>query len=167
MAYAHKDRKTGLTKKQEAFVQAYIGKGHGDVTRSAEIAGYEANSKESFMTVGRDLLRKPHVVAEIKRLRDERVRADTLTRVERLKHLTDIVLNPNAKDADRIRAIEVLCKMEGDFIERRLVESKTEVSFADRRRAMRVLLGDEEAIAAARLLAERTKAANRLIEKPN
>jgi len=142
-----------LSEKQRAFVKAYLGEADADATKAARMAGYNGTTAKSFQAIGNELLRKPWVVAEILRIRDERATVHALTRREREKLLTDIALNPMAKFSSRVRALEVLGKMNGDFVERRIVEGKVEMSFAAQREQLRALLLDENVVQAADVIA--------------
>jgi len=147
--------KNGLTAKQEAFVVAYLGAAAGNPTHAARLAGYAAKNKESLAECGRTCLSTPHVVEEIKRRRGEFVRVNTLARVEILERMTRILEDPDSPNSEKIRAADVICKMEGHYSEKRVVESRTEVTFADRRDDFRRVLEDREAREAMSVLVRR------------
>jgi len=58
-----------LTEKQNRFIYFYI-EGNGNATQAARLAGYKGNDI-TLAAVGAENLRKPLIMAEIKRLREE------------------------------------------------------------------------------------------------
>lgn len=115
-----------MTPRQRAFVDAYA----GNATEAAIAAGYSPKSARSH---GCRLMKDPRIREAIER-RDEEAavlrakrRADALeeesaprvlSRLERQQEWTKIALDPKEKTSDRLRALELLGKSEGDFMER-------------------------------------------------
>lgn len=113
-----------LTPRQRAFVAAY----DGNATAAARAAGYAHPRVD-----GCRLMKKPEIREAID-LRDEEAallrakrRADALdaeeaphilTREERKQQLSKIALDPHEKTCDRLRAIELLGRSEGDYLDR-------------------------------------------------
>jgi len=117
-----------LTKRQAAFVNAYIGQTQENATEAARIAGYSGEPQNLAVT-GSRLLKHPKVKAEIERLtelaREEMAKQQVhavLTRVGRQKVLAEIVADETSTKNERMKAVELLGKMEGDFIEHRKVD---------------------------------------------
>lgn len=109
----------GLTEKQRRFVEAYTGAAEGNATEAARMAGYSGDGGTLAVTATRTL--RVAKVAEAIAEATEPVRsAAIMDRKERQELLTTIARggDPEAKPSDRLRAIEVLGKMQGDFIER-------------------------------------------------
>jgi len=155
---------TGLTERQFKFVKAFVGEANGDGTKSAKIAGYSGDNR-ALSSVASKNLRHPRLIQAIENER-ERLGAPYRMGIRaREKILFEIATDPGAKKLERLKAIELMCRLDGSFTERRIVEGRTEVTFADRREALRALLGDEEALQAARQLVDRANALN--AEKPN
>lgn len=101
----------GLTVRQRRFAEAYA----GSATDAAIAAGY---SPRTACTKGSALLRRENIVAIIRNRIELEDRPLVASRVERQERLTAILRGEGEKTVDRIKAIEVLGKMEGDFLER-------------------------------------------------
>jgi phage terminase small subunit len=122
----------GLTEKQRRFVEAYTGEAHGNATESARLAGYAGNDV-TLGQVGAENLKKPQIAAAIQAALEPIRKAAIMTRERRQELLskfaegddpTALADDPEAPFIpvkDRIKAIEVLGKMQGDFVEKREV----------------------------------------------
>jgi phage terminase small subunit len=112
-----------LTHKQKKFVEAYAGEACGNATQAAILAGY--SEKTAYQT-GWENLRKPEIQEALERLQE----SDTLVvnRMERQRHLSAIIRDSEQYTKDRLKAIEILGKMQGDFIQRHEVEHSGEVA---------------------------------------
>lgn len=97
-----------LTVKQQRFIDEYL-KDY-NATRAAIAAGY---SEKVSYSIGWENLRKPEIRLEI----DKRIESIAVGRDERLKLLSDIA-RTGERDNDRIRAIELLGKLAGDYTEK-------------------------------------------------
>lgn len=116
----------GLTNKQRAFVEAF----RGNATEAARAAGY-AGDANALAVAGHRLLKN----AKIQRaLRARQARVEDAARegtseageatadptildlAAEQRALTEIVRDPSATHRDRIRAIEVLARMQGHFV---------------------------------------------------
>lgn len=118
-----------LTEKQRRFVEAYVGKAEGNATEAARLAGYSGDDA-TLSVAGAKLVRNGKVADAIEDARKPRTRRAILTREQRQELLTEFANDEDVEKRDRIKAIEVLGKMQGDFIERREVEHKgASVSF--------------------------------------
>lgn len=110
-----------LTRKQQAFVDAYTGNG----TAAAKAAGYKGNDA-TLAQVASENLKKPEVLAAIQvrnqvpsQVRAAVAQAGTIaTRAERQAFWTRVMLDAGQKMADRLKAAELLGKSEADFVER-------------------------------------------------
>jgi len=122
----------GLTHKQRAFVEAYTGAAEGNATEAAAMAGYKGN-RRTLEAVGRENLGKPRVASAIEEINERLSSARIATAEERQAFYTAILrgegLEPHVTpkgdvvDAgptfkDRLKAGELLGKMQGDFIEK-------------------------------------------------
>ena len=103
-----------LTLKQRKFVEAYT----DNATAAALAAGY---SPKTAYSQGQRLLKKVEIITAIKKRETKALKPLIATREERQKFWTQMMVNPDAKDMDKLRASELLGKSEGDFLERREV----------------------------------------------
>lgn len=107
-----------LSIKQQRFVDAYTGNG----TDAARKAGYKGNDN-TLCSVGKENLRKPHILRAIRQREDQRKKNLIATREERQQFWTAVLrdeIGDEPQDIkDRLRAAELLGKSEGDFIDRK------------------------------------------------
>ena len=97
--------------KQRAFVQAY----DGNATAAAIAAGY---SERTAYSIGGRLLKNVEIASAIHE-REEAQRDKLIAdRVERMMALTMIIRNLGETTRERIRAMDVLNKMTGEYLER-------------------------------------------------
>ena len=102
-----------LNAKQKKFCLEF--RKSGEATKAALAAGY---SQKSASSLGSQLLKNPKVLEHIDFLRKEAERKSIMGIIERQEKLTDIARNDKAEEADRIRAIDLLNKMDGVYIVR-------------------------------------------------
>lgn len=107
--------KNELTARQKRFVDAY----EGNATAAARAAGFKNPN-----VYADDLMKNPRVIAAIQEREKERRSKIIATRDERLRRLTEIMRDDTQKTTDRLRAIEIMCRVEGDFIERQEITGK-------------------------------------------
>ena len=112
-----------LTPKQQKFIDYYIQT--GNATEAAKLAGY---SSKTAYSIGNENLNKP----EIKQAIDERI-MEVLTTIIRGKTDEEILmqvkgkvqrLNKRTSVRDRLRAMELLAKIKGWFIDKKELEFK-------------------------------------------
>lgn len=101
-----------LNARQRAFVEAYC----GNATEAALQAGY---SPKTAAFIGAENLKKPKIAAALKEREDKRLASLIATREERQRFWTSMMRDEDRKEADRLKASELLAKSEGDFLERR------------------------------------------------
>ena len=106
---AAKDR---LTEKQEKFC-LYFRKTGGNQTLAAIKAGY---SKDTAAVQANRLLKNVNVKKRIKELADDAARKTIMDTVERQEQLTKIARDPAAENRDRVRAMDILNKMDGKYL---------------------------------------------------
>lgn len=108
-----------LTLKQSRFVDAYLGKANGNATEACVLAGYDGDRK-SLAVIGTNNLKKRIIRNAI----EERTKDDGAisSRDERQQFLTAIMRGEHRKMPERMKAVEMLCRMHGDFIERHSVD---------------------------------------------
>lgn len=152
-AKPRKHARKGLTPKERLFCEAYAGAANGVGKTAAELAGYKGTDG-SIRVKASVLLAKPHIQAELERMRTAITTKAVATREERQEFLTKMMRGEvPGEPKDRLKACEVLGKMQGDFRDRIEVEHKGKVT-VEHDYAM---LSDEERANLRRLL---TKAAH-------
>ena len=104
-------KKGALTAQQRRFVAAY----QGNATEAAIAAGY---AKSGAHVQGNRLLNNANVRTAIKQREARDARPLIASREERQERLTKIIRSAAEETRDRIKAIEILGKMSGDFLER-------------------------------------------------
>jgi len=120
---------SGLTEKQEAFVQAvFSGENFSDAYRQAYDA--ENMSNASIHRQAHELAYSPKVSARLEQLSREKEHERRMQRVSRadrtLQKLEEIALRPGDPDGTQVRALELLGKTMGLFVDRVETEDKTE-----------------------------------------
>jgi len=103
--------KDGLTAQQRKFVEAY----QGNATEAAIAAGYSAKTAKAQ---GSRLLTNVDIAKAIAKRAARDAKPTIASREERQELLTSIMRSGDEKTADRIKATEILGKMNGDFLER-------------------------------------------------
>lgn len=104
----------GLTIKQRAFVQAYVGKANGNGFQAAKMAGYSGNDA-TVKNYAYKLLQIPKVAAALRGFAAKVEDATVLSVIEVKRILSDIARNPKAEDKDRIAAADKLLKSGGAY----------------------------------------------------
>ena len=126
-----KGRADGLS-----YKDAYIRAGYAD--NGDKVTTNNAYTLENLSAHSREILER---IAELQ------ARAEAggiLKREQRQQLLSDIALDTEGARADRIRALDLLAKMSGDYTERMIYEGTAFVSIEDaRREAWDALRGDE------------------------
>jgi phage terminase small subunit len=105
-----------LSPKQIAFCEFYAQS--GNLTDAAQKAGYASPNKQ-----GSEQLQKPHVRAYYDSLIADISSNRIMNAIERQEILTKIGRNEEEQAKDRIKAIDQLSKIQGDYIERHHIES--------------------------------------------
>lgn len=121
-----------LTPRQQEFVRLYLANGnHGK--QAAIDAGYKANSA---VVQSSQMLARPEIQDEIKRLMAPKTDHQLASVEGRADWLRSIVTgdlrddeDKPARMAERIKALELLGKMSGDFIERKHVTGDVQLNF--------------------------------------
>ena len=137
-----KDKTIGrrLTLKQQRFVEAYIRNG-GNGSRAVIDAGYNTTSERSIRNMASENLTKPLIRLALEEAgyqdcglidtdRIEKVRSFSGkvqgigTREERAAFLTSVYENESHPIGARLKAVELVCKMYGDFLEKVVIQEK-------------------------------------------
>jgi len=102
-----------MTHRQELFIQEYIKS--GNATDAAIKAGY---SKRTAKSIGQRLL----TFVDIKKYIDEITKkiaiSNIMTAKERQEFLTSLILSDDVKVSDKLRAVDLLNKMTGEYIQK-------------------------------------------------
>lgn len=104
----------GLNPRQLKFVQEYSKTANG--TEAARRAGYSAKSENHLAAAASGLLRNRKVREALNKLTARAEKATIASREERLEILTQFARSPTEETKDRIKASEVIAKMQGDYL---------------------------------------------------
>ena len=102
-----------MTHRQELFIQEYIKT--GNATISAISAGY---SKKTAYSIGQRLLKNVEVEKAINNLSKNIAINNIMTAKERQEFLTSLILNNDVKVSDKLKAVDLLNKMTGEYIQK-------------------------------------------------
>lgn len=105
-----------LTLKQQKFCEEYAAS--GNATQAAIAAGY---SKKTACSIGEENLRKPDIIAAIKKIGQRETKARIMKIEARKERLSDIACKSVDLNA-AIRAIDTLNKMDGLYIQKHEVQ---------------------------------------------
>jgi phage terminase small subunit len=119
-----------LKPKQARFVRAYIDNG-GNATQAAITAGY---ARKNAGQTGAENLKKPQIEEAIRELTEAREKSAGITAEWVRQQIAQIAQKVEAKDQDRLKALDMLAKMLG------LYERKEE-----EQQGIRVVIQDEAA----------------------
>ena len=115
-----------MTYKQELFIQEYIKT--GNATNSVIKAGY---SKRTAKSIGQRLLTFVDIKKRIEELSQKIANNNIMTAKERQEYLTKLINRDDVKVSDKLKALDILNKMTGEYIQKVEVngELKTEDPF--------------------------------------
>lgn len=115
-----------MTHRQELFIQEYIKT--GNATNSAIKAGY---SKKTARSIGQRLLTNVDIKKKINELSQKIACNSIMTAKERQEYLTKLINAADVKVSDKLKALDILNKMTGEYIQKVEVngELKTEDPF--------------------------------------
>lgn len=123
-----------LTLKQEKFVQnIMLGMNQADAYRAsynAKNMGDNAIYREASL-----LLENPKVTQRLKELRDQLANESIMSAQKRMEWLTSIVNATGESTGDRLKAIDILNKMSGEYVQKVQADVDTDVTVT-------VVLGD-------------------------
>ena len=136
----------GLTQKQKKFCQALM---EGKKNKEAYLAaGYTKNADaHGTRSNAYKLKMNKNVQEELARLQALAEEGATLKREQRQTLLTEIALNDSNDMPDRLRAVDQLNRMSGDYTDtiRTTVNAKVEMTYAERLATMKADLDNETA----------------------
>lgn len=102
-----------MTHRQELFIQEYIKT--GNATNSAIKAGY---SKRTARSIGQRLLTNVDIKKKINELSQKIACNNIMTAKERQEYLTKLINADDVKISDKLRAVDMLNKMTGEYIQK-------------------------------------------------
>ncbi len=102
-----------MTHRQELFIQEYIKT--GNATSSAIKAGY---SKRTARSIGQRLLKNVDIKNYIDELSQKIACNSIMTAKERQEFLTSLISNNDVKVSDKLKAVDLLNKMTGEYIQK-------------------------------------------------
>ena len=102
-----------LNARQKAFCEYYVAS--GNATESAIKAGY---SEKTARSIGQRLLTNVDIKKYIKELQEKAKESRILTAKEKREWLSEVIKNGNEKLQDRLKALDILNKMDGDYVEK-------------------------------------------------
>ena len=102
-----------LNARQKSFCEYYVAS--GNATDAAIKAGY----KEKYAGVNADkLLKNTNIQKYIEELQEKAKGNRIMTAIERREFLTKMILKEETKDTDRLKAVDILNKMDGEYTQK-------------------------------------------------
>lgn len=102
-----------LNARQKAFCEYYVAS--GNATETAKKAGY---SDRTARSIGQRLLTNVDIKNYIQELRKKTQSSRIMSAVERKEWLTKVLNDDNAKLNDKLKALDILNKMDGEYTEK-------------------------------------------------
>ena len=116
-----------LTPKQEKFVQGIIeGKSQADAYRSAYSC--KKMTDKSIWEAASRLMNDDKVNARVQELRDQLTNETIMTAQQRLEWLTRLVNNEEEGTSEKLKAIDIMNKMQGEYVQKIEAEVTREVT---------------------------------------
>ena len=116
-----------LTPKQEKFVQGIIeGMSQADAYRSA-YSTKNMSDKTIWENASR-LMADSKVQARVKELREQLTNELIMSAQKRLEWLTGVIQNKEESTSDKLKAIDLMNKMQGEYVQKVQAEVQTETT---------------------------------------
>lgn len=116
-----------LTAKQEAFVQNIIqGMSQADAYRSAY-----PNQRMSDKTIWESaskLMANPKVITRLTELREQLANEKIMSAQKRMEWLTKVIKDDYEKTENKIKALDILNKMDGEYVQKIQADVQTETT---------------------------------------
>ena len=116
-----------LTAKQEKFVQNLLeGMTQADAYRTA----YNTNkmTDKSVWEKASELASNVKVAERLKELRDKLANENIMSAQKRMEWLTQLIKNAEASNTDKLKALDILNKMDGEYVQKIAAEVQTETT---------------------------------------
>lgn len=106
-----------LTANQEKFVQNIIeGMNQADAYRSAYPK--QRMSDKSVWETASKLMKNPKVVSRLTEIRAEMMKPSIMTAQQRLEWLTGVINNAEEGTSEKLKAIDIMNKMQGEYTQK-------------------------------------------------
>ena len=116
-----------LTAKQEQFVQNIIqGMSQADAYRAAY--NTKRMSDNAIYREASLLVENPKVAQRLKEFRNELATPSIMSAQERLEWLTQLIKSDEETTADKLRAADIMNKMQGEYVQKVQAEVQTETT---------------------------------------
>ena len=102
-----------LNARQKSFCEYYVA--CGNATEAAIKAGYK---EKNARFIGSENLTKANIKEYIKELQEKAKGNRIMTAIERREFLTKLILKEETKDTDRLKAVDILNKMDGEYTQK-------------------------------------------------
>ena len=113
-----------LNARQKAFCEYYVAS--GNATDAAIKAGYK---EKNARFIGSENLTKANIKKYIEELQEKAKGNRIMTAIERREFLTSMIKDGAVKDTDRLKALDILNKMDGEYTQK--LEVKGELKSED------------------------------------
>ena len=107
-----------LNARQKAFCEFYVAS--GNATDAAIKAGYK---EKNARFIGSENLTKANIKKYIEELQEKAKGNRIMTAIERREFLTSMIKDGAVKDTDRLKALDILNKMDGEYTQKVEVNS--------------------------------------------
>lgn len=116
-----------LTAKQELFVRKII---EGNSQANAYRSAYSTKnmSDKTIHEAASRLVADSKVSARLKELRDKIATDSVMSAQERLEWLTRLIKNEEEGTSDKLKAIDIMNKMQGEYVQKIAAEVQTETT---------------------------------------
>ena len=102
-----------LNTRQKAFCEYYVAS--GNATDAAIKAGYK---EKNARFIGSENLTKANIKKYIEELQEKAKGNRIMTAIERREFLTSMIKDGAVKDTDRLKALDILNKMDGEYTQK-------------------------------------------------
>ena len=116
-----------LTAKQEKFVQGIIeGKSQADAYRAAYST--KNMTDKSIWVNASQLMNDTKVAQRVTELRNQMMKSSIMSAQERMEWLTKLVNNEEEGTNEKLKAIDIMNKMQGEYVQKVEADVKSEVT---------------------------------------
>ena len=102
-----------LNARQKSFCEFYVAS--GNATEAAIKAGYK---EKNARFIGSENLTKANIKKYIEELQEKAKGNRIMTAIERREFLTSMIKDGAVKDTDRLKALDILNKMDGEYTQK-------------------------------------------------